>query len=325
MLLNLEFDNKVLFNKLNKFFKKQIRYSLKTPNKLFIITEEDIFYEINIYDENFPSFVIYDHDSVIKSMIVKELSKQNIINLSYGFSHYIAWNDKREVFCWGNNSCGQFGNGKRDEEIIPADFLNDRKYTNKNFNHSLYYIKHRHKPELNSELSNLNIDVVKCGFWHSLALTKNGEVFVWGLISTDKFHEEICQVTPKKLDGFGGEKIVMISCGYKHSMALTESSRVFSWGKNIFGQLGTRNVICTGKPKLVDIEKAFFKKISCGKCHSLLLSNDGVIYAFGDNRCGQIGEGSSEEMIETPFKVSHMNKFNDIASNFIENISLTFD
>ncbi len=64
--LNLGFDSKVFFNKLNKIFDKQIRYSLKTPNKLFIITEEDIFYEINIYDENFPSFVIYNHNSVIE-------------------------------------------------------------------------------------------------------------------------------------------------------------------------------------------------------------------------------------------------------------------
>jgi alpha-tubulin suppressor-like RCC1 family protein len=155
--------------------------------------------------------------------------------------------------------------------------------------------------------------LLKVVFLYSLALRKNGEVFVWGLISTGKFYEEMCQVTPKKLDGFDEEKIVMISCGYKHSMTLTESGRVFSWGKNIFGQLVTKNVICTGKPKLIDLGKVFFNKISCGKCHSLLLSNNGVMYAFGDNRCGQIGEGSSEEMIETPFKVTHMNKFSDIA------------
>jgi alpha-tubulin suppressor-like RCC1 family protein len=32
-----------------------------------------------------------------------------------------------------------------------------------------------------------------------------------------------------------------------------------------------------------------FKKISCGHSHSLLLSEKGVIYAFGRNDCGQLG------------------------------------
>jgi alpha-tubulin suppressor-like RCC1 family protein len=80
---------------------------------------------------------------------------------------------------------------------------------------------------------------VKCGFWHSLALTKNGEVYAWGLISTGVSIEQMTQSTPKKVDCFAGERVVMISCGYKHSLALTESGRVFSWGENSHGQLGT--------------------------------------------------------------------------------------
>jgi hypothetical protein len=75
-----------------------MRFSLKTPNKLFIIKKKDKFYEINIYCENFPSFVRYDDNKIIESMIVEQLSGKNIINLSYGFIHYIAWNDKMKYF-----------------------------------------------------------------------------------------------------------------------------------------------------------------------------------------------------------------------------------
>jgi serine/threonine protein kinase len=320
--MHLEFDNKVLFNKLNIYFYDNIRLSLKTPNKIFIITKKDIFYEINIYDENLPSFVISNDDSIIKSMVIKELSGKNIIDLSYGFCHYIAWNNKREVFCWGNNCCGQFGNGKRGEVENTKKLENALKHTSEDFIFSCIYGNHQNEVESNVLLSDMNIDVIKCGYWHSLALTKSGEVLVWGLKSRDGNIEEMCQLDPIKLDGFDGERVTMISCGYKHSMALTVSGRVFSWGENSFGQLGHVNEIYRVKPKLINLKNIIIQKISCGKYHSMLLSNDGVIYAFGDNKWGQIGNGS-KKMQMTPVKLTHLNKFWDIASNFIEDISVS--
>jgi alpha-tubulin suppressor-like RCC1 family protein len=321
MAMNLAFDNKVLFNKLNEYFFDNIKMSLKTPDKIFMITKDDTFYEINIYDEKFLSFVLYNDDSVIKSMTVEKLTAKNIIDLSYGFCHYIARNNKNEIFCWGDNGCGQFGNGKRDNSNIFASNIDALNQASSDLIVSLRYNgKHKKEVELNELLSNLDIEIVKCGFWHSLALTKNGEVYACGLISSAESNEKTYQPTPMKVDGFDGEKVVMISCGYNHSMALTRSGRVFSWGENSHGQLGNENKTFREKPKLIELKNVSFKKISCGKCHSLLLSNDGVIYAFGDNRWGQIGNGS-KEMLPTPVKLTHTNRFIDIASNFMEDIS----
>jgi tRNA A-37 threonylcarbamoyl transferase component Bud32 len=322
MAINLDFDNKILFNKLNTYFNDNINLSLKTQNNIFIITKADVFYGINIYDESFPSFILSNENSVLESMIVKQLSGKNITDLSYGFCHYVARNNKNEIFCWGNNCCGQIGNGQMDEESISMDFIKALRDSNENCIFSRICGKQQNKPEVNKFLSNLNIDVVKCGFWHSLALTKNGEVYAWGLISTGGSLKEMCQSTPVKVDGFDGEKVIMISCGYKHSMALTESGRVFSWGENSYGQLGNGNEIYREKPKLIEFRNVSFKKISCGQRHSLLLSNDGLIYAFGDNRCGQIGNGN-QEMQSKPIPLTHDKRFTDIASNFMEDISIS--
>jgi alpha-tubulin suppressor-like RCC1 family protein len=293
---------------------------VKTHNQLFAITEADLFYEINIYDENFPSFVLCDDNSIIESMIVKQLSGKSIINLSYGFCHFFAWNDKNEIFCWGNNSCGQLGIGKRDDEIASLDFINALRHKKENFLERSFG-KHQNEPELNVLLSNLNIIDIRCGFWHSLALAKSGEVYAWGLISTGESIEEMSQTTPIKIDGFDSEKVVMISCGYKHSLALTESGRVFSWGENSYGQLGVENEINREKPKMIEIENFSFEKISCGQRHSLLLSRDGVIFAFGDNRCGQIGSGNKETQ-NKPIKLTGSDRFINIASSFMEDISV---
>jgi hypothetical protein len=50
------------------------------------------FYEIDIYDVNIPLFVYENINSIIESMIVKELCYKNIIDLNYGQNYFIARN-----------------------------------------------------------------------------------------------------------------------------------------------------------------------------------------------------------------------------------------
>jgi hypothetical protein len=49
--------NKVLFDKLNDYFKHNIRISLIYARILIIITKEDLFYCINTRNKNIPSFL----------------------------------------------------------------------------------------------------------------------------------------------------------------------------------------------------------------------------------------------------------------------------
>jgi alpha-tubulin suppressor-like RCC1 family protein len=183
-------------------------------------------------------------------MIVEELSNKGVNNFIFGENHYIAR-------------------------------INDNKF---------YFIG-KNKLEVNEKLSDLNIIDVKCGYSHTLLLTSSGEVYAWG----SNYYGQIgngCnedQNTPIKVNGFNNERIVMISCGGYHSMVVTESGRIYSWGYNYWGQLGSGNTVDSNAPKLIEMEAIIIKRISCGRNHSLLLSNNGVIYAFGDNLQGQIG------------------------------------
>jgi alpha-tubulin suppressor-like RCC1 family protein len=111
----------------------------------------------------------------------------------------------------------------------------------------------------------------------------------------------------------------MISCGWKHSLALTESGRVLSWGSNYWGQLGVDD---SSEPIIIELNDLKIKKISFGEFHSLLLSCEGDIYAFGSIECGEVGNGT-REIQRFPIKLELNNKFIDIASNPYYPISMS--
>ncbi len=282
-----DFNHKSIYYKVKDYFEDNIKLSLKTEEKLFIITKSDIFYEIDIYHENIYIFIESNDNSIIESMIFKELCSRRVIDLKYGSDKYIARTLDGKIYCW---SFGKFG-----ESNFP----------------------HRNKPELNENLSNLNIIDIKCGAFHTLALTSSGQVYDWTLTG------DSCETfgTPKKIMGFDDEKIVRISCGFYHSMLLTESGRVFCWGYNNFDNLDIEAIFQSKTPKLIELNDIAIDKISCGQNHSLLLTKGGVIYAFGYNNFGQIGVGNTEKQLN-PIKLNHEKKFIDIASHWKENISI---
>jgi hypothetical protein len=158
-------------------------------------------------------------------------------------------------------------------------------------------------------------------------LTNCGEVYAWG----DNIWGQIgngCnsdQLKPIKVRGFNNKRVVMISCGRWHSMALTECGHVYSWGLNDCGQLGIGNTVSLNEPKFVvviDENKCnvFIEKISCGSRHSLLLSSDGNIYAFGDNESGELGNQKEKNEL-SPHRIKIETKFIDISSRWNKFIS----
>jgi hypothetical protein len=106
--------NKVLYNKLNNYFKDNIKLSFKMRRNLIIITEEDLFYCIDIYNENIPSFIINNDNSVIESMVIKDLCFKQIIDINISISC---------EFCSAHNCDGNvyflnFRNGKLKKCIL---------------------------------------------------------------------------------------------------------------------------------------------------------------------------------------------------------------
>ncbi len=65
-------------HKLSDYFKNNIKISLINKEILTIITKEDSFYCIDIENKNISSFNINNVNSVIESMIIKDLCYKQI-------------------------------------------------------------------------------------------------------------------------------------------------------------------------------------------------------------------------------------------------------
>jgi alpha-tubulin suppressor-like RCC1 family protein len=93
--------------------------------------------------------------------------------------------------------------------------------------------------------------------------------------------------------GWGMRDVVMVACGTKHTVAVCGRGDVWLWGNNEYGQLGLGDFI---ERKVPVRDSSHFSKKSMVACaagtnHTLLLSDVGKVFSFGDNREGQLGLG----------------------------------
>lgn len=101
-------------------------------------------------------------------------------------------------------------------------------------------------------------------------------------------------------------RVVASGCSAAHSMIITEDYKVYALGRNEKGQLGTNDLETKMQPVLLEsIKDINIVNASCGRNHTLLLSDRGIVYAMGDNKMGQCGVGTSAPTVMTPTRVRY--------------------
>lgn len=165
---------------------------------------------------------------------------------------------------------------------------------------------------------------VSCGRSHTLAVTNNG-VYAWG---SSQFGQlglgRILQCpNPELVTSLAQEIIVDAVAGQYHSVALTIDGRVFTWGWGVHGQLGHGDTEPKNTPTLVNsLLGIVIRHISAGHAHTLTLSADGYVYAFGCNIFGQLGTGSNVKS-SLPCKISLLpEKITHIATAYCHSVSI---
>ncbi|XP_024211941.1 E3 ISG15--protein ligase HERC5 isoform X6 [Pan paniscus] len=165
----------------------------------------------------------------------------------------------------------------------------------KPFEYDNYSMKHL---RFESILQEKKIIQITCGDYHSLALSKGGELFAWG----QNLHGQLgvgrkfpSTTTPQIVEHLAGVPLAQISAGEAHSMALSMSGNIYSWGKNEFGQLGLGHTESKDYPSLIEgLDNQKVEFVACGGSHSALLTQDGLLFTFGAGKHGQLGHNSTQ-------------------------------
>ncbi|XP_061538202.1 probable E3 ubiquitin-protein ligase HERC6 isoform X1 [Phycodurus eques] len=209
-----------------------------------------------------------------------------VVSVACGQDHSLALCASGGVYSWGAAEDGQLG-------LLPNRVYNTQRASPVQIPMPIPVIQ------------------VACGNYYSLALTKGGDVFSWGLNSHGQLglgRQTSLQYTPLQVPALNGIPVSQISAGAAHALFLTLSGLVYCCGANQHGQLGLNRIDDKGRfnicvvPALRRLSVSF---ITCGEAHSAVLTKEGKVYTFGEGAHGQLGHGSSANQL-TPKPVDGM-------------------
>ncbi|KAG9147895.1 hypothetical protein Leryth_003489 [Lithospermum erythrorhizon] len=101
-----------------------------------------------------------------------------------------------------------------------------------------------------------------------------------------------------------GSCIKAIACGGRHSAVITDTGALLTFGWGSYGQCGHGNKNDVVSPSCVSslLDKQI-KAVAAGLWHTLCITTDGHVHAFGGNQFGQLGLGIGSDEAETSPKL----------------------
>eukprot|EP01080_Neovahlkampfia_damariscottae_P004807 gene4807-8393_t len=205
--------------------------------------------------------IIYEPTEILS---VKNL---NIIDVACGYSHTLLLDNQFNVWSFGNNGNGQLGR-------------------------NLFNVSKTEK--IDKIKINIRFKSIFCGYYHSLILSENNELFTFGSGSSGQLGlgDDSDQFFPQKI-GFFSNNVKCCGAGRNHSIVILKSGECYSFGSNIEGQLGQPETISqTDMPmkiELFGINKCIAKNSSAGYYFSGITTECGKLFMFGNNAYHRLG------------------------------------
>jgi alpha-tubulin suppressor-like RCC1 family protein len=222
----------------------------------------------------------------------------NVRAVAAGGLHSLAVRADGTLWCWGDNTKGQLGQGT--ESVSPVT-----------------------DPV---QVPNLTgVADAAGGDLHSMVVRTDGSVWIWGvndqgLLGISSAAALVAKPTP--VPGVG--EAIAVSAGAGTSYALLLDGSVMAWGYNSDGQsaLGTQTPV-TPSPTLIPGLRSV-TAIAAGKMHALALRDDGSVLSWGNSSFGQTGNGLSNNY-NVPVQVPNFTDVTAVAVSQTHVIALRGD
>ena len=218
-------------------------------------------------------------------------SNESIDYIACSDDFNIALTSNKRILSFGKNEDGQLGILPNTQEAVVYDITNN----------------------FNLQEGDYIVDV-QCGASHSLAISNNGYVYVWGssFFYQLGFNSQETIYTPTHLNTIN-ETVIKIACGRYSSYMLTNKSNLYGFGSDSFGQLASCSAILSSNVKKTPYlmngsfmleHDEYIKDIYAGYYYAIVKTNLNNFYSFGQNTSGQLANNST---ISTsfPYKIEY--------------------
>lgn len=192
--------------------------------------------------------------------------------ISAGRFHTIGVRADGTLQAWGDNGFGQVGDGVSDKgRFEPVPVATDLEWRS-----------------------------ISAGRFHSLGVTQEGSLYVWGSneqgqLGIDQGQTRRPELTPVLL-GEPGDWIDA-KAGRAHSIAWKKDGTLWAWGDNDFYQLGDGTTEDRLKPVQIT-DPGDWVQISTGNLNNMAIKADGSLWGWGNNKNYELGNGSSIAVTE---------------------------
>jgi alpha-tubulin suppressor-like RCC1 family protein len=142
---------------------------------------------------------------------------------------------------------------------------------------------------------------IASGILFTVGLDYEGAVYCWGVT---KDQHTVHQLYPRRLEGdlqpqrMKKPQIIAMSSGATFALFLDNSGHVYAFGEGPCGQCGFGQLLTSSEPKLIPHFQGTssalgqVKSVACGGHHSMALTDRGLIFTWGNNEFGQLGNGT---------------------------------
>jgi alpha-tubulin suppressor-like RCC1 family protein len=191
------------------------------------------------------------------------------IAISAGGLHSMALKADGSLWAWGDNQFGQLGQGVTD--LTPHDI-----------------------PGLVGTATDWAF--LSAGDLHSLAVKRNGTVWVWGDNTSGQLGDGTTadRAIPFPISAPAEfTDVVSVAAGTTHSMAISAQGNIFGWGDNGTGQLGNGTTVGSLAPIPVGTDTVSWVGAKGGGGFTIARQSDGTLWTWGDNSSGQLGDNNN--------------------------------
>ena len=245
----------------------------------------------------------------------------SVMAVAAGSAHALALHEDGTLYAWGKNDKGQLGDGSNTDRGTPTRVgeLIDIVAIAAGANHSLAVTEdgavwawgandagqlgdgttaNRNEPVEVGSLPGMR--GVAAGSTHSIAVDTNGRLWAWGHNLDGQLGDGTTDARTSPVPVETLSAVVSVSAGEHHTVAVRHDGSVWAWGRSSFGQLGdgTEGALRSSPIRVGSTNDA--RMVAAGGLHSVVVTTDGALRAWGRNTEGQLGISRTSDVFSAP-------------------------